>query len=211
MPIARDPWQPSVGSLSRGQHPPMPPVEPGSDASEICHPVPCRPFPQARPWHVSLSARSRRRRRQPVRRKNFPGRQQSRPPRGRCAANFPASPVLRCAPAARLAVSAAPLRSPSARHRRDGPCEQPKGKLSWRSPSAPSPSSMTAFCWDVQDPQRHRGANHRPGRKDLRQRSRLPGLCRAAPRDRRRLEPGREIERRDLHQSQDRRPRIMRS
>jgi hypothetical protein len=28
-----------------------------------------------------------------------------------------------------LAVSAAPLRSPSPRHRRDGPGEQPKGKL----------------------------------------------------------------------------------
>ena len=38
--------------------------------------------------------------------------------------------------------------------------------------------------------------------------TRLPGLCRPALRDRRRLEPGREIERRDLHQPQDRGPRL---
>src|SRR5271170_6751234 len=48
-----------------------------------------------------------------------------------------------------------------------------------------------------QDPPRHCGGHHRPGRQDVRQRARSPGLCRAAPRDRRRLEPGREVERRD--------------
>ena len=36
----------------------------------------------------------------------------------------------------------------------------------------------------------------------------LPGLCRPAPRGRRRLEPGREVERRDLPEPQDRRARI---
>jgi len=47
--------------------------------------------------HVSISARSRSHRRQPLRRKNFPGRT-SRPPRGRgasAAPNSPASEVLR--------------------------------------------------------------------------------------------------------------------
>ena len=60
----------------------------------------------------------------------------------------------------------------------------------------------------VQDPPRHRGAHHRPGRQDLRQRPRLPGLYRTALRGRRRLEPGREVERRDLRQPQDRRARV---
>jgi hypothetical protein len=66
--------------------------------------------------------------------------------------------------------------------------------------------SPAGFTGTLKNPQCHRGSDHRPGRQDLRQQPRLPDLRRSALRDRRRLEPGRQIERRDLCEPQDRMP-----
>jgi hypothetical protein len=65
-----------------------------------------------------------------------------------------------------------------------------------------------AFTGAPQDPQRRRGIHHRPGRQAIRQRARSSGLCRTALRGRGWLEPGHEVERRDLPEPQDRDPRI---
>jgi hypothetical protein len=94
--------------------------------------------------HVSLDAGFCRRRPQPLRDRNFPGRA-SRPPRGRCAANSRPSEVLRYASAARRARGVGGAFAVSGDETSQGRAlRATRGEHSWPSPSALSPSRTTA-------------------------------------------------------------------